>query len=206
MSLDTKCLLYTNIIHFHEWLNEDLSHTVLSLLPVTLVAMATTKVERERERSRPPSLWGIRRGREKVVCNSESCSSEAPAEAEETVVCKWKIYLYRIYEAPAQDEDTVVCNWDISSVSMTHQLRLRKQLFATQECYLYKISAESEETVVCNWEYFLYCLYEAPVKAEEIIVCNCQCYLYCLYDAPAEAEETVVCNSRVLSLLNTRRG
>ena len=110
----------------------------------------------------------MRRGRERVVCKSESCLSEASDEAEETVVCNWRIYLYCLYEAPAEAEETVVRNWDISIVSMTHQLRLKKklqlksvisikhelrpkkQLFETQECYLYETPAEAEEIVVWN--------------------------------------------------------
>ena len=93
MSLNTKCLLY--IIRFHEWLSEDWSHTVLSWLPVTSVAMVTTEVERERERERerPSSLWGMWRGRERFVCNSECCLRVAQVEAEETVVCNWECYL-----------------------------------------------------------------------------------------------------------------
>ena len=64
----------------------------------------------------------MRRSRERVVCNSDICLSEAPAEAEE-IVC--------------------VTESVISIVCKKHQLRPKKQLFVTESV----ISMKQELTV-----------------------------------------------------------
>ena len=65
---------------------------------------------------------------------------------------------------------------------MSHQLRLKKQLFLNQECYLYEAPAEAKEVDV--WTRYLYV---APAEAEETVVWNWEYYVY---EAPAEAEYT----------------
>ena len=74
----------------------------------------------------------MRRSRERVVCNSDICLSEAPAEAEEIVCVTESVISIVCKKHQLRPKKQLFVTESVNSiVCMKHQLRPKKQLFVT---------------------------------------------------------------------------